>query len=107
MFFKKKSFLGGIRKAIERGDKVRGHHITEEFYYFVLIIVHSYLRPTDREAFALKHKDITINEDGSINLRVSKGKTGFRNSYSTEIGAEVYEKLKSFNIENKSNAIHA
>ena len=97
-----KSFLGGIRKAIERGDKVRGHHITEEFYYFVLIIVHSYLRPTDREAFALKHKDITINEDGSINLRVSKGKTGFRNSYSTEIGAEVYEKLKSFNIENKS-----
>ena len=92
-----KSFLTGIKKAIERVDVVRGHPITEEFYYFLLIIVHSYLRPTDREAFSLKHKDIAINDDGTINLRVVKGKTGYRQSFSTEFGADFYKKLKDYN----------
>ena len=73
-----KEFLSAIRKCIKSGEIVRGHAISDEFYYFVCIIVHSYLRPTDREAFALTHKDITPNDDGTINLRVTKGKTGFR-----------------------------
>ena len=92
-----KSLLAGIKSAIGRGDVVRGHKITDEFYYFLLIIVHSYLRPTDREAFALKHKDITPNDDGTINLRVVKGKTGFRQSFSTEFGVEFYDHLKKSN----------
>ena len=73
-----KEFLSAIRKCIKSGEIVRGHTISHEFYYFVCIIVHSYLRPTDREAFALTHKDIPPNDDVTINLRVTKGKTGFR-----------------------------
>ena len=46
-----KEFLSAIRKCIKSGEIVRGHAISDEFYYFVCIIVHSYLRPTDREAF--------------------------------------------------------
>ena len=89
-----------IKKSIKSGDVVRGHKVTEEFYYFVLIIVHSYLRPTDREAFALQHKDISPNDDGTINLRVVKGKTGFRQSFSTELGLEFYNNLKRTNSDN-------
>ena len=70
--------VSSIKECIKAGDVVQGHQITDEFYYFVCIIVHSYLRPTDREAFALQHKDIAANDDGTINLRVTKGKTGFR-----------------------------
>ena len=92
-----KEFLSAIRKCIKSGEIVRGHAISDEFYYFVCIIVHSYLRPTDREAFALKHKDITPNDDGTINLRVTKGKTGFRHSFSTELGLDFYNHLKRIN----------
>ena len=92
-----KEFLSAIRKCIKSGEIVRGHAISDEFYYFVCIIVHSYLRPTDREAFALTHKDITPNDDGTINLRVTKGKTGFRHSFSTELGLDFYNHLKRIN----------
>ena len=92
-----KEFLSSIKKCIKKGDVVRGHKITDEFYYFVCIIVHSYLRPTDREAFALKHKDISANDDGTINLRVTKGKTGFRQSFSTESGSDFYNHLRKIN----------
>jgi hypothetical protein len=92
-----KKFLSSIKKCIKKGDVVRGHKITDEFYYFVCIIVHSYLRPTDREAFALQHKDITANDDGTINLRVTKGKTGFRQSFSTESGSDFYNHLRKIN----------
>ena len=95
-----KRLLSGIKYAADRGDFVRGHTVTDEFYYFLLIVVHSYLRPTDREAFAIKHKDITANADGTISLRVVKGKTGLRNSYSTPFGSDFYQKLKLFNINN-------
>jgi len=67
--------------------------------------VHSYLRPTDREAFALKHKDMTANDDGTINLRVTKGKTGFRHSFSTELGSDFYyhlRKIKSDHVRPKN-----
>ena len=94
-----KEFLSAIRKCIKSGEIVRGHAISDEFYYFVCIIVHSYLRPTDREAFALTHKDITPNDDGTINLRVTKGKTGFRHSFSTELGLDFYNHLKRINCD--------
>ena len=61
--------------------------------------MHSYLRPTDREAFALTHKDITPYDDGIINLRVTKGKTGFRHSFSTELGLDFYNHLKRINCD--------
>ncbi len=92
-----KEFLSSIKKCIKKGDVVRGHKITNEFNYFVCIIVHSYLCSTDREAFALKHKDISPNDDGTINLRVTKGKTGFRHSFSTELGLDFYNQLRKFN----------
>ena len=71
--------------------------ISDEFYYFVLLLVHSYLRPTRTEAFGLKHHDIEIKDNPPhIQLDVD-GKTGKRLSASTEYGVEFYQKLKACN----------
>ena len=37
------------------------------------------------------------NDDGTINLRVTKGKTGFRQSFSTESGSDFYNHLRKIN----------
>ncbi|MDA8634773.1 integrase [Rhodobacteraceae bacterium] len=90
-------FLKGISSAIKRKDIVRGNVISDEFYYFVLLLVHSYLRPTRTEAFGLKHQDIEIKDNPPhIQLDVD-GKTGRRLSASTEYGVEFYQKLKACN----------
>ncbi|MDC0499710.1 integrase [Paracoccaceae bacterium] len=91
------SFLKGISSAIKRKDTVRGNVISDEFYYFVLLLVHSYLRPTRTEAFGLKHHDIEIKDNPPhIQLDVD-GKTGKRLSASTEYGVEFYQKLTACN----------
>ena len=91
------SFLKGISSAIKRKDTVRGNVISDEFYYFVLLLVHSYVRPTRTEAFGLKHHDIEIKDNPPhIQLDVD-GKTGKRLSASTEYGVEFYQKLKACN----------
>jgi len=91
------SFLKGIKEAISRQDSIRGNVISDEFYYFALLIVHSYLRPTRTEAFGIKHDDIEIKDNPPhIQLDVD-GKTGRRLSASTEYGVEFYQKLKECN----------
>lgn len=92
-----KKFTYGIKSAAERGDVIRGNRLTSEFYYFALLIVHSYLRPIKTEAFGLKHQDIEIKDNPPhVQLDVN-GKTGRRLSASTEYGVEFYQKLKACN----------
>jgi hypothetical protein len=91
-----KLLLSGIRKAISDKVVVRGHLVTDEFYYFILLIVHSFVRPVTTEAFSLRHQDISANKDGTITLDVI-GKTGPRKSNSTPSGSEIYEKLRQCN----------
>ena len=92
-------FLKGTKEAISRQDSIRGNVISDEFYYFALLIVHSYLRPTRTEAFGIKHDDIEIKDNPPhIQLDVD-GKTGRRLSASTEYGVEFYQKLKRCNPE--------
>ena len=92
-----KKFLQGIKRVALKGDVIRGNRLTDEFYYFTLFIVHSYLRPIKTEAFGLKHHDIEIKDNPPhIQLDVD-GKTGRRLSASTEYGVEFYQKLKECN----------
>ena len=99
-----KKLLKGIKEAIKRGDKVKGRQITKEYYYFVLLLVHTYLRPTNTEAFAIKNKDIEVRKNREF-LRIDvNGKTGNRIVDSTPMAVEFYENLMT---ENKGkNELH-
>ena len=92
-----KKFIQGIKRLALKGDVIRGNRLTDEFYYFSLIIVHSFLRPIKTEAFGLKHHHIEIKHNPPhIQLDVD-GKTGRRRSVSTTFGVEIYQKLKNCN----------
>ena len=48
-------------ESVENQEVVRGITLTWEVYYFIVFIVHSFMRPIEQK-FAVKHKDIKIKE---------------------------------------------
>ena len=46
------------RQVVKEGVKIRGITISMEIYYFIVFMTHSFLRPTETEVFALRHRDI-------------------------------------------------
>ena len=70
----------------------------------MLLLVHTYLRPTNTEAFAIKNKDIEVRKNREF-LRIDvNGKTGNRIVDSTPMAVEFYENLMT---ENKGkNELH-
>ena len=58
---------------------IRGVPVTEELYHRILFCVHSFVRPTVSELYALKHSDVGFSEDPKgLLLTIRKGKTGHR-----------------------------
>ena len=89
-----KLLLKTIREEAGRGVSVRGVPLTRELYYFVLFLVHTWMRPIESEIFALKHKDIEVrNEPNSLVLHIY-GKTGYRQGSSTKFGVKFYEHMR-------------
>ena len=92
-----KKLLKQIRTAIKNKTIVRGQMIDEELYFVVMFIMHSFIRPTLNELFSIKHKDISPRTDvKSLNIEVTKGKTGYRIASSMDSLVDIYEKLKEF-----------
>jgi hypothetical protein len=59
--------------------RVRETVVTDELYDFLLFMVHSFLRPTESEIYALTHRDITIADNPKrLIISVRRGKTGYR-----------------------------
>ena len=72
-----KRFSQAAQECAKRGDVVRGVTVTEHHVRMFKFIVYSFLRPSERELFELKHKDITVNtRPNYLELSVRKGKTG-------------------------------
>ena len=94
--------LARIRESIDNQESVRYHLITEELYELVLFLVHGYLRPSISEIFSLKYNDINVRMDPScLEIRVMKGKTGFRIVNSTEWLVDIFNKMKLRNANHK------
>jgi hypothetical protein len=69
-----------------------------ELYYFIVFLVHSFLRPTENEVFALKHRDVRLRDDPkSLQLRVEKPKTknAILWSDTTAYAPDFYDHLKA------------
>ena len=77
--------------------KVRGILIDDELYYFIVFMVHSFMRPIDSEIFAIKHQDITVEQNPkTLKIKVT-GKTGFRFVSTMPDAVDFYDKLVKLN----------
>jgi len=52
--------LEGAKKLADDNAIVRGVEVTRELYGLIVFWVHSFVRPTTTELYALKHNNITI-----------------------------------------------
>ncbi len=86
------------REALKLADdkiEVRGVPITDELYDFILFMVHSFLRPTDSEVYALTHRDVSIAVNPKrLIINIRKGKTGHRISNTMQAAVSIYERIK-------------
>jgi hypothetical protein len=73
---------------------VRGVPITEELRDIILFTVHSFVRPTHSELYALKHSDVTVRDHPRrLQLTVRKGKTGRRMIDTMPAAVSVYKRI--------------
>lgn len=71
-------FMRVARRCVGEGVKVRFHKMTHEDVHVMQFIVHSYLRPTTTELFALRRRDVSFEEEPSRMEARVMGKTGYR-----------------------------
>ena len=90
-----KLLLKTTRRVVQEGVKVRGISLTMEIYYFIVFMTHSFLRPTESEVYALRHRDITVKDNPRrLEIRVY-GKTGFRVAMTTKYAPVFYDHLQT------------
>ena len=90
-----KKLLKVTRQLADTGIKVRGVPLTLELYYFITLVVHTFMRPTEGEIFNIRHKDITQVEDPkSLQILCVDGKTGTRTLNTTTDAVGIYKNLK-------------
>ena len=89
-----KLLLKTTREIIDEKVKVRGILLAEEFYYFIVFMTHSFMRPIESEIFAVKHQDIDVKfSPNRLEIKV-KGKTGFRVVSTMPDALDFYDKLR-------------
>lgn len=85
----------GAKKLAAANVTVRGALITEELYDLMLFCVHSFVRPTTTELFALKHEDVIVRDDPKrLQLTIRNGKTGFRTVDTMGAAVAPYKRLR-------------
>jgi hypothetical protein len=78
--------LQGAKRLADEHAVVRGVEVTEELYDLVLFRVHSFVRPTTTELYALKHNDIALRSDPKrLLVTVRNGKTGLPPALTTKV----------------------
>jgi hypothetical protein len=90
-----KIILDESQKMADEGVVVRWMKVTEELRDFILFVVHSFVRPTESEVYALRHRDIEIAKDEPkrLILTIRQGKTGFRKSTTMPAAVSVYQRI--------------
>ena len=94
-----KKLLKVTRDEIEKGAMVKrynggGIKLTMEHYYFIVFMVHTFMRPVESEIYNVKHKDIKVIKEDPARLEIQViGKTGYRPISSLSYAVEFYEKV--------------
>jgi hypothetical protein len=88
--------LEGAKRLADEHAVVREVEVTGELYDLILFCVHSFVRPTSTELYALKHNDITVEKDPKrLLVTVRNGKTGYRVANTMSGAVSAYESIKS------------
>ena len=88
--------LQGAKRLADDHAVVRGVEVTGELYDLILFCVHSFVRPTSTELYALKHNDITIEKDPKrLLVTVRNGKTGYRVANTMSGAVSAYERIRA------------
>ena len=88
--------LSAAKELGERGETIRGVTATDELYDLIMFVVHTFVRPTTTELYALRHADIQVAEKpGRLLLTVRNGKTGYRIANSMEAAVGVYRRIQT------------
>ena len=88
--------LQGAKRLADEHAVVRGVEVTDELYDLILFCVHSFVRPTSTELYALKHNDITVERDPKrLLVTVRNGKTGYRVANTMSGAVSAYERIKA------------
>lgn len=88
--------LDGAKRLADEHVIVRGVEVTRELYDLILFCVHSFVRPTTTELYALKHNDIAVEKDPKrLLVTVRNGKTGYRVANTMPGAVSAYERIKS------------
>ena len=88
--------LQGAKRLADEHAVVRGAEVTGELYDLILFCVHSFVRPTTTELYALKHNDITVEKDPKrLLVTVRNGKTGCRVANTMAEAVSAYERIKA------------
>lgn len=87
--------LLSVAGELAKGNlNVRGVPLTDELRDIILFTVHSFVRPTHSELYALKHSDVTEREHPRrLQLTIRKGKTGRRMIDTMPAAVSVYKRI--------------
>ncbi len=87
-----KKLMTVARQCAERGDVVRGVKMTHRHVHVYSFIVHSFLRPTEKELFGLRYRDVEMRSKPThLVMRVHGGKTGYRTAATLKFAVLLYK----------------
>lgn len=91
-----KKLLETAKALADKGVPVRGIMITSELRDLILFVVHTFVRPTTTELYALRINDIQVaSAPKRLLVTVRNGKTGFRVANSMEAAVGVFQRIKA------------
>lgn len=77
------------------GTTIRGVAITDELHDLILFVVHSFVRPTTTELYAVRRSDVQVADNPRrLILTIRKGKTGFRIANTMPGAVSVWDRAK-------------
>lgn len=88
--------IAAAKQMADEGIVIRGNKVTEELYDLILFVVHSFVRPTSTELYAIKNSDVEVASDKPrrLLLTIRNGKTGYRVANTMPACVSVYERMK-------------
>ena len=87
-----KKLMTVARQCAEQGDIVRGVMMTHKHVHMFSFVVHSFLRPTEKELLGLRHGDVEMKSNPRhLVMSVHGGKTGFRKAATLRFAVLLYK----------------